>query len=208
MVTVAEAAKDFLAQKRIAVAGVSRSAGAHSGNGIYERFKSRGYEVFAVNPNADEIDGNPCYRSLDAIPGGVDAVVIATAPEAVPSVVADCERLGITRVWMHRSFGGGSVSPEAATAGRKAGMTVIAGGCPLMFEPTSDGFHKCRTMGQVALPRHPVDDGGVTHGQALAAVVGVPGHQGSWPGRARGPGVRWPGPRVRMRADAYRRTDP
>ncbi len=143
MVTVAEAAQDFLAQRRIAVAGVSRTAGAHSGNGIYQRFKQRGYEVFAVNPNADEINGEPCFRSLAAIPGGVDAVVIATAPAAASSVIEDCARLGITRAWMHRSFGGGSVSQEAATAGRAAGMTVIAGACPLMFEPTADGFHKC-----------------------------------------------------------------
>jgi len=142
MVTVAEAARDFMAQKRIAVAGVSRNAGAHSGNGIYQRLKERGYEVFAVNPNADEIEGERCYRSLDAIPGGVDGVVIATAPAAAAAVIADCERLGIRRAWMHRSFGGGSVSPEAATAGRKAGMTVIEGACPLMFDPAADGFHK------------------------------------------------------------------
>jgi predicted CoA-binding protein len=142
MATVAEAAQDFLAQKRIAVAGVSRSAGAHSGNGIYQRLKERGYEVFAVNPNADEINGEPCYRNLGAIPGGVDGVVIATNPSAVGDVIADCTRLGITRAWMHRSFGGGSVSPEAAAAGRAAGMTVIEGACPLMFDPTADGFHK------------------------------------------------------------------
>jgi uncharacterized protein len=142
MVTVPEAAADFLAQKRIAVAGVSRTAGAHSGNGIYARLKDRGYEVFAVNPNTDEIAGDKVYRTLDAIPGGVDGVVIATNPSAVGDVIADCERLGIKRAWMHRSFGGGSVSSEAAAHGRAAGMTVIEGGCPLMFDPASDGAHK------------------------------------------------------------------
>ena len=142
MVTVAEATQDFLAQKRIAVAGVSRNAGAHSGNGIYKRLRERGYEVFAVNPNADSIDGEPCYRSLEAIPGGVDGVVIATAPTAAASVIADCERLGIRRAWMHRSFGGGSVDAEASRIGRAAGITVIEGGCPLMFDPTADGVHK------------------------------------------------------------------
>ena len=96
MATVAEATADFLAQKRIAVAGVSRNAGGHSGNAVYDRLASRGYEVYAVNPNADEIDGKPCFRSLAAIPGGVDAVVIATAPDAASDVIADCERLGIT----------------------------------------------------------------------------------------------------------------
>jgi uncharacterized protein len=145
MPTVAEATQDFLAQRRIAVAGVSRkSGGAHSGNGIYQRLKERGYEVFAVNPNTDTIEnGEPCYRSLDAIPGGVDGVVIATAPTAAKAVIDDCLRLGIGRAWMHRSFGGGSVSPEATEAGRAGGMVVIEGGCPLMFEPTADVVHKC-----------------------------------------------------------------
>jgi uncharacterized protein len=143
MPTIADATTDFLAQHRIAVAGVSRTGGAHSGNAVYLRLKQRGYDVFPVNPNADEVEGVTCYRSLDAIPGGVDAVVIATQPGAAHAVIADCLRLGITRAWMHRSFGGGSVSAEAAATGRAGGMTVIEGGCPLMFEPTSDGAHKC-----------------------------------------------------------------
>jgi predicted CoA-binding protein len=144
MPTVADATKDFLAQRRIAVAGVSRqSSGAHSGNGIYQRLKQRGYEVFAVNPNADTVEGDPCFRSLEAIPGGVDGVVIATAPGATGDVIAECVHLGITRAWMHRSFGGGSVSHEAAEKGRAAGMTVIEGGCPLMFDPAADTGHKC-----------------------------------------------------------------
>jgi uncharacterized protein len=141
--TVSDAVTDFLAQKRIAVAGVSRQAAGHGGNVVYQRLRSRGYEVFAVNPNADRVEGDPCYRDLASIPGGVDAVVIATAPAAAGIVVAECEKLGIRRVWMHRSFGAGSVSDAATEAGRKAGMTVIAGGCPLMFDPTADFGHKC-----------------------------------------------------------------
>ena len=81
MPTVEQAVDDFLAQKRIAVAGVSRNAGgAHASNGIYTRLKERGYEVFPVNPNADTVMGDTCYRSLKDIPGGVDGVVIATNP--------------------------------------------------------------------------------------------------------------------------------
>jgi predicted CoA-binding protein len=138
-----EATSDFLAQRRIAVAGVSRTAGSHGGNVIYKRLRDRGYQVFAVNPNTDTVEGDACYRDLASIPGGVDGVVIATNPNETGSVVADCERLGIKRVWMHRSFAGGSVSDAAVDAGRKAGMTVIAGACPLMFDPTADFGHKC-----------------------------------------------------------------
>lgn len=143
MPTVDQAIDDFLAQRRIAVAGVSREpAGAHSGNGVYQRLKDCGYQVFAVNPNAETVMGDPCYRSLAEIPGGVDAVVIATRPEVAPALVEECRRLGISRVWMHRSFGAGSVSTEAQQACREAGITCIAGGCPLMYGATSDGGHR------------------------------------------------------------------
>ncbi len=138
-----EAAEDFLAQKRIAVAGVSREAdGGHGANIVYKRLRDRNYQVFAVNPNADEVEGDPSYHDLKSIPGGVDAVVIGTHPDAAESVVRECAELGITRVWMHRSIGGGSVSVTAAEWGRQHGLTVIEGGCPLMFPPASDGGHR------------------------------------------------------------------
>ncbi len=158
MTTVAEAASDFLTQKRIAVTGVSRtSGGAHGGNVVYGRLRERGYEVFAVNPNADEVEGTRCYHSLRAIPVEVDAVVIAAPPETALTTVRDAESLGISRIWMHHGIGKGSVSDEATKYGRDHGMTVIDGGCPLMFHPTSDGAHRfvikgfCRLTG--ALPK-------------------------------------------------------
>jgi len=143
MTTLRNAADDFLAQRRIAVAGVSRTPeGGHSGNGIYRRLRDRGYEVFAVNPNADQVEGDPCYHSLASIPGGVDAVVVATTPQAAEDVVRDCAELGITRVWLHRSLGKGSVSEAAVEYGRQHGVPVIAGGCPLMFPPAADPAHR------------------------------------------------------------------
>ena len=143
MPTAEAAIDDFLAQKRIAVAGVSREPGGkHGGNVVYQRLKERGYEVFAVNPNADMVEGDPCFHDLASIPGGVDAVVIATTPAVAPSVARQCQELGITRVWMHRSMGAGSVSQEAHELCRQHGIASIAGGCPLMYGPTSDGGHR------------------------------------------------------------------
>lgn len=142
MSAIKEAAAEFLTHKRVAVTGVSRNAGSHGSNVVYQRLKDRGYDVFAVNPNAEQIDGEPCFPDLHSIPGGVEAVVIGTRPERARATIEECEDLGIRDVWMHRSFGGGSVSEEAAEYGRSHGMTVIDGGCPLMFEPTSDTGHK------------------------------------------------------------------
>jgi uncharacterized protein len=142
MVAVKEAAADFLSHQRIAVTGVSRSPGSHGGNAVYRRLRDRGYQVFAVNPNADVVEGDHCYHDLRDIPGGVEAVVIATRPDRAEATMRECAELGITRAWMHRAFGEGSVCDEATVYGREHGMTVIDGGCPLMFDPAADFGHK------------------------------------------------------------------
>lgn len=142
MATVKGAAADFLANKRIAVTGVSRNPQGHGSNIVYQRLRERGYEVFAVNPNAGEVEGDRCYHDLASIPDGVSAVVIATRPATAEATMRECAALGIRHVWMHRSVGKGSVSKAATDYGRQAGITVIDGGCPLMFEPVSDPGHK------------------------------------------------------------------
>jgi uncharacterized protein len=142
MLSVKEAARAFLANKRIAVTGVSRKPQGHGSNVVYNRLRDRGYDVFAVNPNADRVEGDPCYHDLKSIPGGVDAVVIATAPDAAEETMRECAELGITHTWMHRSFGKGSVCDAATVYGREHGITVIDGGCPLMFDPAADFGHK------------------------------------------------------------------
>jgi uncharacterized protein len=142
MTKIKEAASEFLAQKRVAVTGVSRTPKGHGSNVVYQRLRERGYEVFAVNPNADVVEGDPCFLDLKSIPGGVDAVVVGTRPEIAEDTMRECADLGIGYVWMHRAFGAGSVSDLATEYGRKHGITVIDGGCPLMFEPTADPGHK------------------------------------------------------------------
>ena len=142
MQKIKDAAAEFLANKRIAVTGVSRTPATHGANVVYRRLRDRGYDVFAVNPNASQVEGDSCFARLSDIPGGVDAVVIATRPERADDTVRECHELGITQVWMHRGPGAGSVSASATAYGRANGMQVIDGGCPLMFEPTADPGHK------------------------------------------------------------------
>ncbi len=87
---------------------------------MYQRLRDRGYEVFAVNPKADTVEGDPCYPSLSVIPGGVDAVVIATNPERAGATMSECARLGIGHVWMHAAGRGVSTALPPVTVGRKA----------------------------------------------------------------------------------------
>ena len=142
MQSIKEAASAFLANKRVAVTGVSRTPKDHGSNTVYKRLRERGYEVFAVNPNADVVEGDPCYQDLKSIPGGVKAVVIGTRPSIAEDTMRECAELGIKQVWMHRGPGAGSVSAAATQYGREQGITVIDGGCPCMFGPTADFGHK------------------------------------------------------------------
>jgi uncharacterized protein len=146
MTTIKEAAAEFLSHKRVAVTGVSRAPGSHGSNVVYKRLRERGYEVFAVNPNADEVEGDPAYRDLRSIPDGIDAVVIGTRPEDADETMRECAELGIKHVWMHRGPGAGSVSETATAYGRKRGITVIDGGCPCMFGRTADPGHKAMRL--------------------------------------------------------------
>jgi uncharacterized protein len=113
MQTIKQAAADFLQHKRIAVTGVSRHPGNHGSNVVYQRLRERGYDVYAVNPNAETVEGDTCYHDLAAIPGGVEAVVIGTRPATAGQTMRECAELGIKEVWMHRAFGAGSVSDDA-----------------------------------------------------------------------------------------------
>jgi predicted CoA-binding protein len=142
MPSIKDAASEFLAHKRVAVTGVSREPENHGSNVVYKRLRERGYDVFAVNPNADEVEGDSAYHDLRSIPGGVDAVVIGTKPEIAEDTMRECAELGIEHVWMHRGPGAGSVSGTATAYGRAHGITVIDGGCPCMFDPTADLGHK------------------------------------------------------------------
>ncbi|MCX6174924.1 MAG: CoA-binding protein [Ignavibacteriales bacterium] len=134
--------KDFLNQKSIAIAGVSRNPQGSVGNPIYKKFKENGYNIFPVNPNAEMIEGDKCYPNLKSIPEKVDAVFIATSPAISTEIVKQSIDAGVKTIWFHRSMGNGSFSEEAAKLGEGKGITVIRSGCPMMYISKVDPFHK------------------------------------------------------------------
>jgi uncharacterized protein len=132
----------FLTGKRFAVAGVSRSP-TQAANAVYRKLRGAGFAVFPVNPNANEVESDRCYPDLASLPGPIDGVVIATHPNVSVELVRQCAALGISQVWLHRSFGRGSVSPEAIQECKARGIRCIEGGCPLMYCEPVDLGHRC-----------------------------------------------------------------
>lgn len=132
----------FLQGSRIAVAGVSREPN-QAANAVFRKLRDSGFDVFPVNPKASQVEGVGCYPDLAAVPGQLDGVVIATAPDVSVQIVRQCGDRGIRRVWFHRSFGAGSVSDEAVRECGTRGIECIVGGCPLMFCEPVDFGHRC-----------------------------------------------------------------
>lgn len=132
----------FLSARRIAVAGVSHDSQIPA-NLIYKKLRSTPTHVFAINPHATKVEGDTCYPDLASVPGGVEAVVIATPPGVAETLVRQCMALGIGQIWMHRAFGAGSVSAEAVRLARDNGITVIDGACPMMYVEPVDFGHRC-----------------------------------------------------------------
>lgn len=145
--------QDFLAQKKIAVVGVSdkRETGCNAG---YRRFKAAGYTVSAVNPHLATFEGDPCYPDLKSIPEKPDAVFILANPRVTDQIVQQCVDLGIKQVWMHclmgtkpgLAAGMTSVSADAVRMCRENGITVIPGACPNQFLRPDFGHTIMRVM--------------------------------------------------------------
>src|SRR6266508_2564959 len=88
---------EVLSKKHIAVAGVSRDF-QQPANAIYRNLKGAGYQVYAINPNAERAEGDACYPDLHSVPEPVEAVIIVTHPDIAANVVRECADLGI-RSW-------------------------------------------------------------------------------------------------------------
>ena len=142
MQNYAEKVGSFLSLKRIAVAGVSRNPKTEVGNAILEKFVECGYEVFPVNPHAEEIDGLKCFPEVKSIPGGVEGVFAATKPEITLQIAKDCAEAGIKHLWLHSTMGKGSYFKETEKFCEENRIEIIPRGCPMLHLKPVDGGHK------------------------------------------------------------------
>ncbi len=156
MAKIDELVKDFLAQKKIAVVGVSdkRETGC---NMSYKKFKEAGYQVYGINPRITTFEGDPCYPDLKSLPEKPDAVFILANPKVTEQVVQQCVDLGVKHVWMHCMMGTkpglatsmSSVSSDAVRMCRENGIAVIPGSCPNQFIKPDVGHGMMRGLWRV-----------------------------------------------------------
>jgi predicted CoA-binding protein len=131
------AVQDFLAQRTLAVVGASRD-GKKFGNKVYKDLIRKGYRTYPVNPNAEEIEGQPCYPNLSALPEPADGLVFVVPPAETEKVVREAAEVGIPRVWMQQ----GSESEEAIRFCEENGISVVSGECILMFAEPAEFYHR------------------------------------------------------------------
>jgi uncharacterized protein len=136
-----ETIEDFLSQKRIAIAGISRDPASDSAR-MFEELSRRGYDVIPVNPNTAEVKGRRCFARIQDIQPPVDTVLLMTSPDVTETVVHDCAEAGVLRVWIYRGMGKGSVNAKAVAFCRGQGIQLVPGECPYMFLPGAEAGHR------------------------------------------------------------------
>lgn len=149
-----ETITNFLAQKRIAIAGVSRDPASFSAK-LFEEFCRRGYDVVPVNPHTPVIQGRRCYARLQDVEPPVQAVLLMTSPEVTDTVVRDCAEAGVPLVWMYSAGVKGAVSSQAIQFCREREIQVVPGQCPLMFLPDTAGIHRLHGFFRKITGRYP-----------------------------------------------------
>lgn len=141
MTSLAVRAYEFLAQRRVALVGVSHDPRELS-RALFRELRHRGYDVVPVNPLLESVEGVPCARRVQDVKPTVDWALLMTSPEMSNHVVRDCAEAGVTRVWLHRGVGRGAVSPVAAAFCHDHGIAVVDGACPFMFLPRVGFVHR------------------------------------------------------------------
>ena len=149
-----EIVTDFLAHKRMAMAGISRDP-ANLSVKLFEELIRRGYDVAPVNPNLGEVGGRKCFGRVQDVEPPVEAVLLMTSPEVTETVVRDCAEAGVRTIWMYRAGGKGAVSPKAVEFCQERGIRVIPGECPFMFLPGSAGVHRFHGFVRKITGRYP-----------------------------------------------------
>jgi len=140
MKTTRKSIETFLSSKKIAIAGVSRDP-KKFGHTIFKEFKEKGFEVYPVNPNAENINGTPCFHSVSSLPLEVRNLFIVTPKSQTLQLVKEAIEKGIDNIWIQQM----SETKEALEYLSGKQVNVVSKECIMMWlEPVTSvhKFHK------------------------------------------------------------------
>ena len=121
----------------MAAAGVSRNP-KKFGFQVFQLLREKGFEVYPINPAADDIDGVPCFRSAAALPLNVHNLLVLTPKKQTKEVVAAALAKGIDNLWIQQM----SDTPEALELVRSRPVNLVTGECILMHVDPVTGIHR------------------------------------------------------------------
>lgn len=134
--TTIQSISEFMAQKNIAVAGVSRKK-QKFGNTIYKELEKKGYNLYPVNPQIEEYKGRKCYPDIAALPEEVNGIVINTKPEVTKKLLDEVLKKGIKHIWLQQ----GSADKETLEISKQSYANIISKQCVIMFADPAKGIH-------------------------------------------------------------------
>lgn len=117
-----------------AVVGATDAPGKYGGI-IYRDLRRKGYPVYAVNPNRDQVAGDPVWAKITDLPEKPTMVVLVVPADMGRSVVADAAEAGIDNVWVQP----GAFSEELKDDLERGGFNWLAGACVMVETRSATG---------------------------------------------------------------------
>jgi acyl-CoA synthetase (NDP forming)/GNAT superfamily N-acetyltransferase len=122
--------RPVFAPRSVAVIGASRRTGG-VGRSVLDNIAAGGFqgELYAVNPNARQIGGVPCYPDVESLPETPDLAVLAVPPLAVVDTAQACGLRGVRGLVVLTAAVDAPVSADLLAVCRRHGMRLIGPNC-------------------------------------------------------------------------------
>ena len=98
------------------------------GSKIYELFKKGGFEVYPVNPNREEIQGDKAYSSLSELPKKPFLVSVITPPDVSQTIMHEAIKAQIENIWFQPGAHDQWVSDSKGKINAIVGPCIITNG--------------------------------------------------------------------------------
>jgi predicted CoA-binding protein len=127
---------EFLEPKKFAFIGLSRDPKKFS-RAIFKELLAKGYDMYPVNPNMDDVEGIRCYHDVSDLPESVKYGLFMTPKANTAGAVENAIHHGFTHLWIQQ----GADTKEAAETARQSAVKLVCGAC-IMMHANPSGVHK------------------------------------------------------------------